>query len=576
MIKTLLGQVKEFKLVSLLTPLGMLAEVIVENFIPLQMAVIIDSIGKNDLSTIYKTSFIMLLLALSGLIAGYMGGVWGAKASTGFARNLRKAMYENIQTFSFSNIDKFSTAGLVTRLTTDVTNVQNAYQMILRMCVRAPFSLLVAMIMAFSVSPRVASVYLIAVIILGIVLAIITLNAHKYFTQVFKKYDKLNESVQENVSAMRVVKAYVREDYERGKFGKASYNIYKMFIKAEGIVSLNAPSMMLAMYSCILFISWLSAHMIIASGNNPAVGLTTGNLTSLLAYCMNILMSLMMLSMVFVMVTMSMASAERIAEVINEKADITNPENPEYEVANGSIRFENVDFRYNKTSEKPVLENINISIKSGETIGIMGGTGSAKSSFVNLLSRLYDVEKGRVIVGGKDVREYDLDVLRKEVSVVLQKNVLFSGTILENLRWGDENATDEECIAAAKLANAHEFIMELENGYDTDIGQRGVKLSGGQKQRLSIARVFLKNPPILIFDEATSALDNESEKIVQHSLEKLAKNRTTFVIAHRLSTIRSAQRILVLTEDGIAEEGTHEELMKKEGIYSNLYKMSFG
>ena len=573
MIKTLLGQVKEFKLVSLLTPLGMLAEVIVENFIPLQMAVIIDSIGKNDLSTIYKTSFIMLLLALSGLIAGYMGGVWGAKASTGFARNLRKAMYENIQTFSFSNIDKFSTAGLVTRLTTDVTNVQNAYQMILRMCVRAPFSLLVAMIMAFSVSPRVASVYLITVIILGIVLAIITLNAHKYFTQVFKKYDKLNESVQENVSAMRVVKAYVREDYERGKFGKASYNIYKMFIKAEGIVSLNAPSMMLAMYSCILFISWLSAHMIIASGNNPAVGLTTGNLTSLLAYCMNILMSLMMLSMVFVMVTMSMASAERIAEVINEKADITNPENPEYEVANGSIRFENVDFRYNKTSEKPVLENINISIKSGETIGIMGGTGSAKSSFVNLLSRLYDVEKGNVIVGGKDVREYDLDVLRKEVSVVLQKNVLFSGTILENLRWGDENATDEECIRACKLACADEFIERMPDKYNTYIEQGGSNVSGGQKQRISIARVFLKNPPILIFDEATSALDNESEKIVQESMEKLAKNRTTMVIAHRLSTIRNAEKILVLTDKGIEEQGTHKELMDKHGIYYDLYNV---
>ena len=539
MIKTLLGQVKEFKLVSLLTPLGMLAEVIVENFIPLQMAVIIDSIGKNDLSTIYKTSFIMLLLALSGLIAGYMGGVWGAKASTGFARNLRKAMYENIQTFSFSNIDKFSTAGLVTRLTTDVTNIQNAYQMILRMCVRAPFSLLVAMIMAFSVSPRVASVYLIAVSILGIVLAIITLNAHKYFTQVFKKYDKLNESVQENVSA--------------------------------GIVSLNAPSMMLAMYSCILFISWLSAHMIIASGNNPAVGLTTGNLTSLLAYCMNILMSLMMLSMVFVMVTMSMASAERIAEVINEKADITNPENPEYEVANGSIRFENVDFRYNKTSEKPVLENINISIKSGETIGIMGGTGSAKSSFVNLLSRLYDVEKGRVIVGGKDVREYDLDVLRKEVSVVLQKNVLFSGTILENLRWGDENATDEECIRACKLACADEFIERMPDKYNTYIEQGGSNVSGGQKQRLCIARALLKKPKILILDDSTSAVDTVTDAKIRKAFREEIPDTTKIIIAQRISSVKDADRIIVFDDGKIDGVGTHEELLKNNSIYREVY-----
>ena len=543
MIKTLLGQVKEFKLVSLLTPLGMLAKVIVENFIPLQMAVIIDSIGKNDLSTIYKTSFIMLLLALSGLIAGYMGGVWGAKASTGFARNLRKAMYENIQTFSFSNIDKFSTAGLVTRLTTDVTNIQNAYQMILRMCVRAPFSLLVAMIMAFSVSPRVASVYLIAVIILGIVLAIITLNAHKYFTQVFKKYDKLNESVQENVSAMRVVKAYVREDYERGKFGKASYNIYKMFIKAEGIVSLNAPSMMLAMYSCILFISWLSAHMIIASGNNPAVGLTTGNLTSLLAYCMNILMSLMMLSMVFVMVTMSMASAERIAEVVNEKADITNPENPEYEVANGSIRFENVDFRYNKTSEKPVLENINISIKSGETIGIIGGTGSAKSSFVNLLSRLYDVEKGSVIVGGKDVREYDLDV----------------------------NATDEECIRACKLACADEFIERMPDKYNTYIEQGGSNVSGGQKQRLCIARALLKKPKILILDDSTSAVDTVTDAKIRKAFREEIPDTTKIIIAQRISSVKDADRIIVFDDGKIDGVGTHEELLENNSIYREVY-----
>lgn len=572
MIKTLLGQVKEFKLVSLLTPLGMLAEVIVENFIPLQMAVIIDSIGKNDLSTIYKTSFIMLLLALSGLIAGYMGGVWGAKASTGFARNLRKAMYENIQTFSFSNIDKFSTAGLVTRLTTDVTNIQNAYQMILRMCVRAPFSLLVAMIMAFSVSPRVASVYLITVIILGIVLAIITLNAHKYFTQVFKKYDKLNESVQENVSAMRVVKAYVREDYERGKFGKASYNIYKMFIKAEGIVSLNAPSMMLAIYSCILFISWLSAHMIIASGNNPAVGLTTGNLTSLLAYCMNILMSLMMLSMVFVMLSMSVASAERVSEVLNETPDIVNPENPVYKVKNGSIVFDHVSFRYNKEGKKNVLNDIDLSIKEGETIGIIGGTGSAKSSLVNLISRLYDVSEGRLLVGGKDVREYDIETLRDKVSVVLQKNVLFSGTILDNLRWGDENATEEECKRACHLACADEFIDRMPDGYHTYIEQGGSNVSGGQKQRLCIARALLKKPKILILDDSTSAVDTATDAKIREAFAKEIPDTTKLIIAQRVSSIQSADRIIVMDNGEISGFDTHENLMKSNEIYRDVYE----
>ena len=571
MIKTLLGQVKEFKLVSLLTPLGMLAEVIVENFIPLQMAVIIDSIGKNDLSTIYKTSFIMLLLALAGLIAGYMGGVWGAKASTGFARNLRKAMYENIQTFSFSNIDKFSTAGLVTRLTTDVTNIQNAYQMILRMCVRAPFSLLVAMIMAFSVSPRVASVYLIAVIILGIVLAIITLNAHKYFTQVFKKYDKLNESVQENVSAMRVVKAYVREDYERGKFGKASYNIYKMFIKAEGIVSLNAPSMMLAIYSCILFISWLSAHMIIASGNNPAVGLTTGNLTSLLAYCMNILMSLMMLSMVFVMTIMATESANRIVEVLNHESSLTSPENGIKEVKDGSIVFDNVSFKYSHKSKKNALSDINLVIPSGTTVGIIGGTGSSKTSLIQLISRLYDVEEGSVSVGGRDVREYDLESLRDEVAVVLQKNVLFSGTIKENLRWGKKDATDEEILHVCKLAQADEFVQQFPKKYDTYIEQGGTNVSGGQKQRLCIARALLKKPKILILDDSTSAVDTKTDALIRRAMREEIPDTTKIIIAQRVSSVQDADMILVMEGGKIAERGTHEELLEMNGIYREVY-----
>jgi ATP-binding cassette subfamily B protein len=582
MIKTLGKQIKEFKLVSILTPISMLAEVVVENFIPLLMATIIDSIYTKDLGKIYLTAGIMLLLGVAGLIAGWLGGVFGAKASAGFARNLRKAMFDNIQTFSFSNIDKFSTAGLVTRLTTDVTNMQNAYQMILRMAIRAPFSLIVAMIMAFSVSPRLASIYLIAVVILGAICALIVTNAFKYFNQVFKRYDALNESVQENVTAMRVVKAYVREDYEKGKFGKASYNIYKMFIKAEGIVSLNAPVMMTTVYSCILLISWLGAHMIVASGNDPVVGLTTGNLTSLLAYCMNILMSLMMLSMVFVMITMSMASARRIAEVLNEKADITNPENPDFDVPDGSIEFKNVNFRYNKTSEKPILENINIKINSGETIGIIGGTGSAKSSFVNLISRLYDIEvpeavedeepiESYVSIGGKDVRTYDLETIRQEVSVVLQKNVLFSGTILENLRWGDPNATEEECIRACKLACADEFIEKMPDKYDTYIEQGGANVSGGQRQRLCIARALLKKPKVLILDDSTSAVDTVTDAKIRKAFREEIPETTKIIIAQRISSVQDADRIIVMDDGKIDEVGTHEYLKEHNEIYREVY-----
>lgn len=584
MLKTLGKYTKGVRVASVLTPVGMLAEVIVENFIPLLMAVIIDSIGKGDLTTIYKTAGIMLLLAVAGLASGIVGGVFGAKASTGFAKNLRKGMFENIQTFSFSNIDKFSTAGLVTRLTTDVTNMQNAYQMILRMCVRSPFSLIVAMIMAFSVSPKIASIYLIAVIFLGVFLGIITVKAHKYFTQVFDKYDELNASVQENVTAMRVVKAYVREDYEKGKFGKSSYNIYKMFIKAESIVVLNSPMMMTTVYVCILLISWLSAQAIIASGN-MAPGLTTGNLTSLLAYCMNILMSLMMLSMIFVMVTMSMASARRIAEVLDEKADIVNPENPDFDVADGSISFKNVNFRYNKTSEKPVLENINIDIKSGETIGIIGGTGSAKSSFVNLISRLYDVEVpaineeqqeympvSGVFVGGKDVRTYDLETLRREVSVVLQKNVLFSGTILENLRWGDEGASKEECIRACKLACADEFVEKMPDKYNTYIEQGGANVSGGQRQRLCIARALLKKPKILILDDSTSAVDTVTDAKIRKAFKEEIPNTTKIIIAQRISSVQDADRIIVMDDGKINGIGTHEELLKNNEIYREVYE----
>lgn len=438
MIKTLLSQVKEFKKASFLTPVFMILEVVVETMIPVAMALMIDNgVEKGNMSYIYRVGAVMAVLAIAGLIAGFLGGKYGALASSGFARNLRKAMYTNIQTFSFSNIDKFSTAGLITRLTTDVTNLQNAYQMILRMCTRAPASLICAMTMAFLINARLASVYLIAVIFLGFALVMILRRATRYFQEVFKKYDDLNASVQENISGIRVVKAYVREDYETSKFQKACNKVYEMFVRAEKLVVMNMPLMQFTVYACILCISWLGAKMIVGSS------LTTGELMSLLTYCMNILMSLMMLSMVFVMVTMSMASAERVTEVINEKADLSNPAQPVVEVPDGRIDFDHVSFRYKKEGKENVLKDINLSIHAGETIGIIGGTGSAKSSLVNLISRLYDVSEGSVKVGGIDVRNYDMEVLRNQVAVVLQKNVLFSGTILENLRWGNKEATEE-------------------------------------------------------------------------------------------------------------------------------------
>ena len=449
MLKTLGAQVKEFKKASIATPIFMILEVIMEMIIPLMMASIIDNgVEKGDLHHIYVVGAFMVVAAAIGLFAGIMGGKYGAKASAGFAKNLRQAMFENIQEYSFSNIDKFSTAGLVTRLTTDVTNLQNAYQMILRMCMRAPASMIIAMIMSFYINARLASIYLVAVILLGTCLFLIMRSATKYFEQAFPKYDELNASVQENVSAIRVVKAYVREDYETGKFHKASENIYKIFCKAEENLSFNAPLMQLTVYSCILLISWLGAKMIVGSS------LSTGELMSLLTYCMNILMSLMMLSMVFVMITMSLASARRISEVLNEKSDLDNPENPDFSIPDGSITFDHVYFNYKKGAGEPVLSDINLSIQSGETIGIIGGTGSAKTSLVNLISRLYDVTDGSVKVGGKDVRSYDMETLRNEVAVVLQKNVLFSGTILDNLRWGDKNASEEECKRVCRLACA--------------------------------------------------------------------------------------------------------------------------
>lgn len=567
MLKTLGAQIKEYKKASIATPIFMIGEVIMETIIPLLMASIIDDgVNMSNLNHIYLIGGLMVLTALLSLSFGIGGGVFGAKASTGFAKNIRKAMYENIQTFSFSNIDKFSTSGLVTRLTTDVTNIQNAYQMILRMAMRAPFSLIFAMIMSFAISPRLASIYLFAVLILGCILAFIVTNAMKHFTQAFPKYDDLNESVQENVSAIRVVKAYVREDYENEKFKKASGNIYKIFCKAEGIVAWNGPVMNFTVYTCIILISWVGAHMIVQNE------LTTGQLMSLLTYCMNILMNLMMLSMIFVMITMSAASARRVCEVLEEKADLTNPEEPVYEVADGSIRFENVSFSYKKGADMPVLKNINLDIKAGETIGIIGGTGSAKSSLVNLISRLYDVTEGRLLVGGLDVRQYDMETLRNQVAVVLQNNVLFSGTILENLRWGDKEATEEECRHACELACADEFIQKLPEGYNTFIEQGGTNVSGGQKQRLCIARALLKKPKVLILDDSTSAVDTATDAKIRKAFAEEIPGTTKLIIAQRVSSVEHADRIIVMNEGQIDGFGTHEELLADNEIYRDVYE----
>ena len=567
MIKTLAKQIKEYKRASLVTPIFMILEVAMEMVIPLLMASIIDDgVQAGDMKHIFVIGCYMVLAAIVGLFAGVMGGKYGAKASTGFARNLREAMYENIQTFSFSNIDKFSTAGLVTRMTTDVTNIQNAYQMLLRMCFRAPVSLICAMLMAFLINARVASIYLVAVVFLGIVIIFIMRAVSKYFSEVFKKYDDLNASVQENVAAQRVVKAYVREDYEIDKFHKASYNIYKMFKKAECTMTYVWPVMQFTVYGCILGISWLGAHMIVASQ------LTTGELMSLLTYCMTILMNLMMLAMIFVMMTMSAASARRIAEVLEEKADITNPEQPDYDVTDGSIRFDHVTFRYNKQSEKPVLDDLNFEIKAGETIGILGGTGSSKTSLVNLISRLYDVNEGTVYVGGKDVRSYDLETLRNEVSVVLQKNVLFSGTILENLRWGDENATEEECIRACRLACADEFIEKMPEKYNTYIEQGGSNVSGGQKQRLCIARALLKKPKVLILDDSTSAVDTATDAKIRKAFATEIPGTTKIIIAQRISSIQDADRIIVMDNGKIDAFAPHEELLRTNEIYKEVYE----
>lgn len=566
MLKTLGAHVKEYTKASIITPILMIGEVLMETIIPLLMASIVnDGIEKGNTAHIYVTGAIMVVMALFSLAFGVGGAKFGSIASMGFGKNLRKAMFENIQTFSFANIDKFSTSSLITRITTDVSNIQMSYQMLLRICMRAPASLLCAMIMSFFISPQLATVYLVAVILLGAALIFIATKAMKHFQASFKKYDKLNESVQENVSAIRVVKAFVRGDYEKNRFQKASQDIYDTFVKAENIVIWNNPLMQFTVYACILLISWFGAQFVVAGD------LETGDLMALLTYCMNILMNLMMLAMIFVMSSMSVASGTRICEVLEEKATITNPENPVYEVEDGSIVFDNVTFRYSKTSEAPVLDKVNLEIKAGETIGIIGGTGSSKSTLVNMISRLYDVDEGAVYVGGKDVRAYDLETLRNQVSVVLQQNVLFSGTILENLRWGDANATDEECIEACKMACADEFIQAFPDGYNTHIEQGGTNVSGGQKQRLCIARALLKKPKVLILDDSTSAVDTATDAKIRAAMKTAIPGTTKLIIAQRISSVQEADRIIVLDDGRVDAFGTHEELLENNAIYRDVY-----
>lgn len=566
MLKTLGAQIKEYKWASIATPVFMLLEVAVDTIIPLLMASIIDNgVNNGDTRHIYIMGVWMIVAALFGLLTGCLGAKYGAKAAMGFGKNLRAAMFRNIQTFSFANIDRFSSASLVTRMTTDVTNIQNAYMMMLRMAMRAPASIICAMAMSFFISPRLATIYLIAVIALGALLLFISKAAMKYFDRAFKRYDDLNESVQENVSAIRVVKAYVREDYEKKRFSKAAENIYDVFVKAESLVVYNSPLMQFTVYACILLISWLGAHMVVSST------LTTGDLMALLTYCMNILMNLMMLSMVFVMISLSLASARRISEVLNEQSTLHNPKEPLYDVPDGSISFKHVTFRYSDTAETPVLSDINLDIKSGETIGIIGGTGSSKSSLVNLISRLYDTDTGTVTVGGHDVREYDMDTLRNKVAVVLQQNVLFSGTILENLRWGDKNATTDECINACKMACADDFIESFPDKYNTYIEQGGTNVSGGQKQRLCIARALLKKPRILILDDSTSAVDTATDSKIRAALAKTIPGTTKLIIAQRISSVMDADRIIVMNDGKVDGFDTHENLLKNNEIYRDVY-----
>ena len=567
MLKTLLSQVKEYKTASLLAPLFTALEVVMELFIPFITAAIIDQgIEAGDLGQVYRYGALMIVMAFLSLCFGTLAGRFSAKASAGFACNLRDALYAKVQTFSFSNIDKYSTAGLVTRMTTDVTNMQNAYQMILRIAVRAPLMLVCSMCMCFFISVQLSAVFLVALVVLGVSLIFIMTRTIPVLQKVFRKYDDLNASVQENVSAIRVVKAFVREAYEDEKFKKAADGLYRLFVKAESTLALNSPIMMLVVYGSILALSWFGAHYIVAGE------LTTGNLTSLFSYVMGVLMSLMMLSMIFVMVTMSIASAERICEVLKETPALTDPERPLMTVSDGRVDFDHVSFSYQHGSGEVVLRDLDLHIASGETIGVVGGTGSGKSSLVNLISRLYDVDQGSVRVGGVDVRDYDLEALRNQVAVVLQKNVLFSGTILDNLRWGKEDATEEECREAARLACADEFIDRFPDGYNTWIEQGGANVSGGQKQRLCIARALLKSPKVLILDDSTSAVDTATDAKIREAFARQIPGTTKIIIAQRVSSVQNADRILVLDNGAVSGFDTHENLLKTNRIYQEIYE----
>jgi len=565
MIKTLAKCIGKYKKESIITPIFTAVEVFLEILIPFITASIIDKgIQAGDMRKVGIYGGIMLVIAFLSLFCGIQAGKYAAAASTGFACNLREKMYENIQTFSFSNIDKFSTAGLVTRMTTDVTNVQNAYQMIIRSVVRAPLMMICSITMCVIISPRLSIIFLVALIFLGFVLFFIIYKVTPVFTSGFEKYDELNASVQENISGIRVVKAFVRENHEKKKFNKAADNLYKTFVKAESFLAFNTPTMMLVVYGCIVALSWFASHFIVSGS------ITTGNLTSMFSYVMSMLMSLMMLSMIFVMVSMSAASARRISEVLNEKADLANPEKPYEEVEDGRIDFNHVNFSYRKNSTDDTLHDIDIHINAGETIGIIGGTGCGKSSFVSLISRLYDVTEGSVCVGGKDVRTYDMDALRNQVAVVLQKNVLFSGTILDNLRWGDDNASYEDCVEACKQACADEFIERMPKKYDTWIEQGGTNVSGGQRQRLCIARALLKKPKVLILDDSTSAVDTATDAKIKQAFAQKIPGTTKLIVSQRISSIQDADRIIVLEDGKVSGFDTHENLMENNKVYREI------